>query len=161
AFLVAAIILVLAVGNDARRRSHRQKRLLHFRAPEHSLEIFDVALELRLPGIGDRPDADRVRARGDLFARIELGVEFGEALPIGPRLKRVCPGLPGTTLEAAQAFERVLRPADRFAEFAVADHVDTDLGLAPNDRGDGFGQAPFIRFAVEGFSRLLRAQEGL
>jgi len=39
-------------------------------------------------------------------------------------------------LEAAQALERVLRPADRLAEFAVARRVDADLGLPHHNFGN-------------------------
>src|SRR5262249_49802346 len=58
-------------------------------------------------------------------------------------------------------FERVLRPADRFPEFAVADHIDAGLGLAANADGDRLGQAALVSLRVERFARLLRAQECL
>jgi hypothetical protein len=54
-----------------------------------------------------------------------------------------------------------LRPADRFSEFPVADHVDAGFGLAANDGGDGFGQTLLIRFPLERPARLLRAQKRL
>jgi hypothetical protein len=85
ALLVALVVFVLAVRDDARGRRHRQERLLHVHAIQRSLEVLDVALELGLPGIINRPDADRVRPGRNLFMRVELGIELGEALPIAPR----------------------------------------------------------------------------
>ena len=52
--LVALVIFVLAVGDDACRRGHRQKRLLHLDALQRGLEVVDVPLQLGLAGIGDR-----------------------------------------------------------------------------------------------------------
>ena len=72
----------------------------------------------------------------DLFARVELGIELGEPLAVGAALERIGAGLDRPALEAAQALEHVLRPADRFAELAVADHVDAGLGLPAHDVGD-------------------------
>jgi hypothetical protein len=46
---LALVIFVLAVGDDARRRRNRQKRLFDLDVLERRLEIVDVALELRLP----------------------------------------------------------------------------------------------------------------
>src|SRR6185369_1885021 len=40
-------------------------------------------------------------------------------------------------LEAAHAFQRVERPAGRFAEFAVVDDVNAGLLLSPHNFGDG------------------------
>src|SRR5262249_35993206 len=110
------------------------------------LDIGDVALELRLSGIGDGSDANRIHPGRDLFARVKLGIELGETLSIGAALKWIGAGLDRTAFEAAQAFKRVLRPADRFPEFAVADHVDAGLGLAANDGADRLGQARLIGF---------------
>src|SRR5262249_2419249 len=70
-------------------------------------------------------------------------------------------GLDRTAFEAAQAFERVLRPADRFPEFAVANHVDAGLGLPADDSADRLGQARLIGFGIERFAGLLRTQERL
>src|SRR5262249_48947085 len=86
---------------------------------------------------------------------------LGEALSIGAALKWIGTELDRTAFEAAQAFERVLRPADRFPEFAVADHIDAGFGLAANDGGDRLGQARLVGLRVERFARLLRAQECL
>jgi hypothetical protein len=52
-----------------------------------------------------------------------------------------------------------LRPADRLAELAIADHVDAGLGLAAHDIGNRSGQALVIGFRVERLARLFRAQE--
>src|SRR5262249_31921459 len=137
------------------------ERLLDLYAVERGLEIVDVARELRLPGIGDGRDANRIHPGRDLFVRVELGIELGEALSIGAALKWIGTGLDRTAFEAAQSFERVLRPADGFSEFAVADHIDAGLGLPTNDGGNRLGQAGLIGLRVERFTRLLRAQECL
>src|SRR5262249_58769415 len=89
ALLIARVIFVLAVRDDARGRGDRQERLLGLHAFERSLEIVDVALELRLPAIGDGSDADRVHPGRDIFARVEFGIEFGEALAVGATLKGI------------------------------------------------------------------------
>src|SRR5207253_3565710 len=62
-------------------------------------------------------------------------------------------------LETAQTLKHVLRPADRFAELAVADNVDTGLRLPPHDLGDRFGQAAVMGHLVETGTLLLRAQK--
>ncbi len=78
----AFVVFVLAVGNDAGRRRHRQERLDHIDALERGFEIVDVALQLGLAGIGDRPDAHRFDRGRDAFAGVELGIEFGELLAV-------------------------------------------------------------------------------
>ena len=65
---------------------------------------------------------------------VELGIEFGETLAVGAA--RVGIGLGRAALEAGQALEHVLRPAEGFAELAVADHVDPGLRLPAHHRGD-------------------------
>src|SRR6185437_7081018 len=76
---LAAVILVLAVWNGARRRGDRQESLCDRDPPKRCLEIVDVLLQRCLAGIGDRRDADRVAAARAAVAVVELGVEFGEA----------------------------------------------------------------------------------
>src|SRR5262249_15152103 len=125
------------------------------------LEIVDVTLKLRLPGIGDGADADRIHPGCDLFARVEFGIELGEAFSIGAALKWIATRLDRTAFEAAQAFERVLRPADGFSEFAAADPLDAARGLPRKGGGNRLGQARLIGLRVERFPRLLRAQECL
>src|SRR5262249_52340558 len=137
------------------------ERLLDLHAFEGSLEIGDVALKLRLPGIGDGSDANRIRPGRDLFARVKFGVELGKPFSISAALKWIGTRLDRTAFEAAQAFERVLRPADRFPEFTVADHVDAGLGLPADDSADRLGQARLVGLRVERFSRLLRAPKPL
>ena len=129
-FLFALVEFVLAVGDHARRRRHRQERLFHLHVLERGLEVVDVALQLGLAGVFDRPDANRFGRGGDAFAGVELGIEFRETLAVGAALERV--GglvLDRPPLEAGEPLQRILRPADRFAELAVAHHVDADLRL--------------------------------
>src|SRR5262249_24756166 len=161
AFFVAAVVLVLAVRDDACRRSDRQERLLDLHGRERGFEIVDVALELRLAGIGDRRDANRICAGPDLVARIELGIEFSEALTIGAALEWVCADLQRATFKTTQPFERILRPTDRLSEFAVAYHIDSGFSLSANNLGDTLGQACVIAVPVEAFARLLPTQKRL
>src|SRR5262249_11479209 len=96
---------------------------------------------------------------GDAFALVELGVKVGKALAVGAALERVGPGLERPAFEAAEALERVLRPADRLAKLAVADHVHPDLGLLSHDLGHRRRQADRISRLVERFSHLPGAQK--
>ena len=111
---------------------------------ERGFEIVDVALKLGLPGIGDRPDAYRFDRSRDALARIELGIKRGEPLAVDPAGKRIAARLDRSPLEAAQSFQHILRPGNRFSELAVADDVDTDVGLPLHDFGDGLPQAGVI-----------------
>ena len=128
-------------------------------ALQRGLEVVDVALELRLAGVADRTDADRIHRGRDAFARVELGVELGEFLAVDAALERVGARLERPPLEAAQAFEHVLRPADRLAELAVADDVDAGVGLLAHDGGDRLGEAAVIGRLVEAVALLPGAQE--
>ena len=130
-----------------------------FASGERGLEIVDVALELGLPGIGDRADADRIDPGGRLLARVELGVEVGEPLAVGAALERIGAGFDRATLEAAEPFEHVLRPADGFSELAVADHVDAGLPPAGARSRRPMGQAFVIGVRVVRFARLLGAEK--
>ncbi len=89
----ALVVLVLAVGDDARRRRHRQEGLFDLAVLERGLEVVDVALQLGLPGIFDRPDANRFGGGGDAFMRVELGIEFRKPRAVGAALERIggCP----------------------------------------------------------------------
>ncbi len=126
---------------------------------QRSFEIVDIALQSRLPGIGDRPDANGVGRGGKALARIELSIELGEPLPIGSARERIGACCDRPPLEAAEPFENVLRPADGFPELAVADDVDAGIGLPANDLGDGIRSGIHHRLLVERLAGLLRAQE--
>ena len=158
-FFFALVIFVLAVGDDAGRRSNRKERLDHIDALQRGFEIVDVALQLRLAGIGDRPDAHRLDRGGDAFAGIELGIKFGELLAVDAAREWIGAGLDRPPLEAAQPFEHVLRPADRFAELAVADDVDADFGLLVHHLRDRRRQALVISGRVVRLAGLLGAQK--
>ena len=112
-----------------------------FTLAERGLEVVDVALERRLARIGDRPDADRFRDGRRRLAGIELGIELGEARAVGAARERIGARLDRPPLEAAQALDHVLRPADRLAELAVAHHVDAGFGLPAHHLGDRVGEA--------------------
>src|SRR5262249_53254907 len=117
------------------------------------------ALELLLTRIGDRPDADRVHGSGHALARIELGVELGEARPVGAALKRILARLERPALEAREPLQHILRPADRLAELAVADDVDPGIGLRLDYVDDRLGEALVIGLLVEAVTLLPGAQE--
>ena len=57
---------------------------------QRSLEVLDVALELGLPGVIDRPNANRVRPGRSLLVRVELGIELGKARPDRRRAEMDC-----------------------------------------------------------------------
>ena len=92
---------------------------------------------LGVPGVTDRTDADRLadhgkRGRGRSARGVELGIERGEAFAVRA-LRDGAQAAHRAPLEAAQALERVLRPADRLAELAVARHVDAGVVRLPLD----------------------------
>ena len=134
---------------------------VHLDALERRLEVVDVALQLGLPGVGDRPDAYRLDRGRNALAGIELGVELGELLAVDAAGERIGARLDRPPLEAAQALQHVLRPADRFAELAVADDVDADLGLLAHDLGDRLLQALVVSRLVVRLAGLLGAQKFL
>src|SRR5581483_8225672 len=134
---------------------------------ERRLEVGDVELELRLAGVADGRDAHRLpdrrarRARhaARALAGIELGVELGEARPVRAAGERVLPGLDRPALEAREPLERVLRPADRLAELAVARDVDADGFLPLHHIENRIPEAARIRVAVVRQAALLLRDE--
>jgi len=80
-------------------------------------------------------------------------------LPVGAARERIGGRLHRPAFEAAQAIERVLRPADGFSELAVADHVDAGGSLPANHFGNGLGKAAIIGRLVDRLARLPGAQE--
>src|SRR5215470_4797456 len=138
--LLALVVFILAVRDHARRRRHRHERLGDIHALERSLEVVDVALQLLLPGIGDRSDAYRVHVCGNALASIELGVELGKARAVSAALEHIAARLKGAALEARQAIEHILRPADRLAELAIAHDVEAGVGLRLHHVGNRLGE---------------------
>ena len=88
-FIVVLVVLVLAVGNDARRRRHREETLHHLDVAQRGFEGVDVLRELGLAGIGDGADGNRIHDRLDLVAGIEIGVEFRKARAVGAAGERI------------------------------------------------------------------------
>src|SRR5262249_43749280 len=156
--IVARVIFVLAIGNDARRRRHRQECFHHFDAVERILEVVNVLLQLDLTGIGDRRYHHRVHDGFDFVARIEFRVELRKARAVDAAGKWVAAGK-RPPFEAAEAEQRVLRPADRFSELAVANDVDADLGLLAHDLGNGCFEAFRIGSLVEVLAGLFRGEK--
>ena len=126
---------------------------------ERRREIVDVAGERGLTRIGDGTDANRISGRGDTFARIELGIEFGKSFPVGAARERIGARFHWPALEPAQTFERILRPADALSELAVADHVDAGRSLPAHDLGDRLRQTGFVSLLIERLAGLLGVQE--
>ena len=87
-----------------------------------------------MPGIGDRagdhPGAQPRRITphaGEALSRLVLVVELGEVAAVlagdrGPEARAGVDAL----LETVEPLQHVARPADRFAELAVADDVDAE-----------------------------------
>ncbi len=159
--VVALVKFVLAVRDDAGRRRHRQECFGDLRFLQRRLEIIDVALQLDLPGILDGSDADGLDGGGNAVVRVQLGVEFREAFAVGAAREWVGARFHRTPLKAGQPLQRILRPADRLAELAVADHVDPGSRLPTHDRCDRLRQARIVGLAVERRAALLGAQEFL
>ena len=110
--LVALVVFVLAVGDHARRRRHRQERLFDLHALQRGLEVVDVALQLGLAGIFDRADADRFGRGRHRFLGIELGIEFGKSGAVGAALERIGGFLlDRPALEAARAVPARIAPS--------------------------------------------------
>jgi hypothetical protein len=87
--IVAGVMFVLAIGDHARRRRHREKSLFHVDAAQGLLEVVDVLLQLGLAGIGDRRHRDRIHDGLDLVARIEVGVELRKPRPVEAAGERI------------------------------------------------------------------------
>jgi len=84
---------------------------------------------------------------------------LGEARAISAAREGIGAGLRRPALEAREALERVLRPADRFAELAVARPVDAELDLPAHHVLHGLREAALVRGAVVGLALLPRADE--
>jgi len=125
------------------------------------LEIGDVALEFRLPGIDNRPNPGRFGGGRHALALVQLGIKFGETSAIDAAGERVAARSDRPPLESAQALEDILGPADRFAELTVAHDVDSGLGLLACDVGDAGRYACLVSGLVKRLARLLCAQEFL
>src|SRR5262249_10155426 len=90
---------------------------------------------------------------------IELGVELGEPAAVDAAGEGIAAGLERPPLEAAEPEQRVLRPADRLAELAVADDVEPDRGLPAHHLGDRVLQAFGIGRGVERPAGFLGGEE--
>jgi hypothetical protein len=158
---VALVVFVLAVRDDARRRSDGKKCFGDFNVLERRFEIVNVSLQFRLAGIGDRTDAHRFNCCCHALTRIELGVELGELFAVDAPRERVGPGRDRSAFKTAQSFQHVLRPGNRLSEFAIADDVNTDLSLLVHHLGNRTGQTFAICGNVVRLARLLGTQKVL
>src|SRR5262249_14406209 len=144
------------------RSRYRKERLLDLHVRERGLEVIDIALKLRLPGVFDGTDADGLGGRRNRLLGIELGVEIGKFAAVGSALERIGRFLlDWPALKTRKAFQRVLCPADRFAELSVAHDVDAGICLFSHDIGDGVGEAILVGPLVVGLAALPGTQEFL
>ena len=116
----------------------RQEPFRHAGRLHRRLEVVDVPPDLGEPGVLDGSDAGGdAGARADRRRRalrgVELPVELREAGAVRAARKTVLAGRCRAPLESAEALQRVLRPADGFAELAVAHHVDARCSLFLNN----------------------------
>ena len=84
---VALVVLVLPVGNRARRCGDRQEGLVDAGRLRRGLQVVDVALQFEEAVVRDRADADRILPRDvrpvlAVAASFEFGVELCEALAV-------------------------------------------------------------------------------
>jgi hypothetical protein len=158
-FVFVLVVFVLAVGNHRRRRRDRHESLNHLHFLQGGLEVVDVALERGLPGVGDRADHHRLGRDLHVVPRVELLVKLREAGAVRAAYERVSRCAERTALEAAHALDDVLRPGNALAELAVADHVDSRLGLPAHHVGHLFLQAAGVSLGVVALALLLCAQK--
>jgi len=138
---VALVVLVPPVPGSRSPAPPRKKSFHHAAASSAALSSADVALDLGLAGVRDRRHAHcssavaPAVAGGPLARRVSLnsGKRARSA-----RAQKDGAGLHRPALEAAQALERVLRPADRLAEFAVARVSMPTSGLPRHDLENEF-----------------------
>src|SRR5438067_8180229 len=158
---VALVIFVLAVRDHARGCRYRHECFGDVDAIEGGFEIIDVALQLRLPRIGDWSDADRIKSGRNAFAGVELGIELREARAVGAALEDIGAGHERAALESAQPLEHILRPADRFSKLAIAYDINPGVGLAAHDLGNRLGEELIVFVLVESLALLLRPEDFL
>ena len=159
AVLVGLVEFVPAVGDHAGDGGDRQEGVGEVLTLEGGLEIVDVELQLRLARIGDRPGADGFGVGVGGIARVHLGVEACEARAVGAGGEGVH-AAEGATLEAAEAGERILRPADRLAELAIAGHIHARRLLLAHHLGHARREASLVGGLVIGLAGLAGADEG-
>ncbi len=163
--LLVAVMLVLGARERARRRHHRQERAGRVGLGGRRFEIGDVALDLRVR-VGEGAVHHEALAEPGAQARraVVLGIELREGdavLAAAGRGHRVLCFLGGERpcAHARKAVVDVEGPIAAFAELAIADDVDADFGLLPDDRLDRLPQAGFVRALVIGLAILDLAEE--
>ncbi len=139
--------------------------MLGFRRGDAGLYVLDVAQDL-LVGILDRTVDDNAIAEplGETGRGVILGIKFRECLVVAAATHRGhrifgflrryrANGNPG------KPFVDVERPVGAFAELAVADNVDADLGLPAHDFRNRIRKARFERRFVISLAVLDRPPE--
>ena len=158
--VIVLVVFVLAVRDDTCRCRHRQEAFRHLHLRQRRFEIVDVLLQQLLTGVADRPDHDEIHGRRSALLRVELGVELCEPAAVGAARPCVA-SLERPPLEAAEAVQHVLGPRERLAVFAVADDVETALGLLPHHLSHRILQGALVGRLVVGLAGLLGAKEFL
>ena len=141
-----------ADARDARRRDDRQEPGDDVDLRQPGLDVVDVALQLGLARVRERPDA--LPPAGALvleaLARHVLRVEVREldhVLRLRHRRGVEVAGRP--VLEAAHPVEDVRGPVDGLAELAVADDVDPGVGLVADDVDHRLAQHALVLGLIE------------
>ena len=109
---------------DVGGRDRRHERL-DLGAVDRSFQVGDVALQLRMALVGDRPGADHAVLPG---ADVDRRVELGEGDRLARADPRAAPRRLAVHLEAAEPLVDVGDEA-RLGVFAVVDDVDAELDL--------------------------------
>src|SRR5262249_15008579 len=78
---------------------------------------------------------------------------------IGAALEHIAARLERPALEAGEPLQHILRPADRLAELAVADHIYAGVGLRLHHVDDRLREALVVGLLVEALALLPCAQE--
>ena len=150
--LLVLIMFDLGARQRACRRDHGQesseRRVLLFGLGDSGFDVLDVASDLIGAGVTERPVDDDAVAEpfAEASCDIVLGIEFRKCLAVpsarhrGHRVFQFF-GRGRAHGNALEPLENIECPVQPLAELAVADDVDTGLGLLAHDLGDEFGQA--------------------
>ena len=151
--LLGSVVLVDEARKAGGGRDDGQEALLRPGGLHGRLEVGDVARDDLAADVGHGRDAGPVPARALvlLLVREVVGVELGEARPVGGRVVdagevRVARRA-RAQLDAAEALVDVVVPG-RLAELAIADDVDAGVALRLDDVADRPRQALLVGLRV-------------
>ena len=112
-----------------------------------------------MSGIGDGPYANGICGGVNTISRIHFSIEGSKFAAIKTAIEGIGVACHGAAFKAAQAIQRILRPANAFAKFTITGNINTDLGLLRDNVRHRMGEAGFIGGQIERFARLLGADE--